>query len=556
MRDWLPVDHPVWLVIEAVAGLDTSALHARRRVGGAGAAGYDPDMLLTVLIWGWAQGQRSSRRLERLCQESVVYRIICAGQSPDHVTISRFRKDATTAIEGLFTQVLVLCAQLGLGQLGVVALDGVKIASNASISANRTEAGLREALAVEAAKAAAEHAAADDDEDDRFGPGSRGDDVPAELSDPQTRGQRIATALADLAAHNEDLAARKSRVDDRKQARKSAAAKAEIERKDYVADWLAEVKAGRRPGGPIPVEIEIEVLTDTLERMKVAQQARIENPGRRGPKPLPVEQGHFVRRAQAALDRAVARHAARETAAAATTAATEAAAVAGPASKRTRRHYATAPDAQGLSDPKRNMTDPQSRPMPLRGGGWVQGYNCQAVTSGDGLMIATGVGDNPADATAFTDMLDKAVAAAAIIDAHRPADPDTPGSTPAGIGVLLADAGYLSEANLSAPGPDRLIATGKSRAVKHGVGARVELAEDATETQKMAHRLTDPVTHKVYKQRSHIAETPFAQAKHNLGFRRFTSRGKARATAEFAFHALVHNLMKAINTGQLTPATT
>ena len=77
---------------------------------------------------------------------------------------------------------------------------------------------------------------------------------------------------------------------------------------------------------------------------------------------------------------------------------------------------------------------------------------------------------------------------------------------------------------------------------------------DVTPVEAMAHRLRTAEGHALYKQRSHIAETPFAHAKHNLGFRRFTSRGIARATAEFSFHALVHNLLKAIGTGSLAPA--
>ncbi|WP_262498612.1 transposase, partial [Rhodococcus sp. ANT_H53B] len=186
MREWLPASDPVFTVIDVVTALDTSAVHAVRRTGGVGRAGYDPDMLLTVLIFGWAQGQRSSRVLERLCQRDAAFRIICAGNTPDHVTISRFRADVAPYMDALFTQVLLLCGQLGLARLGVVALDGVKISSDASLSANRTEKGLR-AAAAEAAEqrlreharaAAAEHAAADAAEDEMFGPGSTGDEVP------------------------------------------------------------------------------------------------------------------------------------------------------------------------------------------------------------------------------------------------------------------------------------------------------------------------------------------------------------------------------------------
>ncbi len=100
--------------------------------------------------------------------------------------------------------------------------------------------------------------------------------------------------------------------------------------------------------------------------------------------------------------------------------------------------------------------------MPLRGGGWVQGYNCQAATSSDGLIIATSVGNNPSDATAFDTIMNKSVDAAALIDAHRP-DSAEAQDTQGGIGTVLADAGYLSTDNLTMAGPDRLIAVGKTR---------------------------------------------------------------------------------------------
>ena len=133
MREWLPASDPVWLVIEVIRQCDTSAFHAGRRLGGAGRAGYDPDMLVTVLVWAWLQGVHSSRRIERLCGRDVAFRVICAGDVPDHVTIARFRQGFTFGVEQLFEQLLVLAARLGLAQLGVVALDGTKIAAPASM---------------------------------------------------------------------------------------------------------------------------------------------------------------------------------------------------------------------------------------------------------------------------------------------------------------------------------------------------------------------------------------------------------------------------------------
>ncbi len=197
MREWLPADDPVWLVIEVVSEhLDTSAVHRLRRLGGVGRAGYDPVMLVTLLIWAWSQGVFSSRQIERACSRDIGFRVICAGDVPDHVTIARFRVAVGAVVEELFAQVLVVCGRLGLGQVGLIAVDGTKLATLASMGANRSEEGLRDAARREleeqarrAAKRAAEaHAAADEAEDSRFGAG-RGD-VIAE-PDPAVGGGRV-----------------------------------------------------------------------------------------------------------------------------------------------------------------------------------------------------------------------------------------------------------------------------------------------------------------------------------------------------------------------------
>jgi transposase len=581
MRDWLPAWDPVWLVISAVAGLDTSGLHARRRTGGAGRAGYDPEMLLTLLIWAWAHGVRSSRVIERLCQRDVAFRIICGGDGPDHVTISRFRADATEAMAELFSQVLVLCARLGMGQLGVVALDSVKIASDASLSANRGEEGLRKAAAEQAeadverrarqlaAAAAAEHAATDAEEDALYGLDRRGDEVPEELRDPRSRVARIAQALDELAADNakreaKGQATREAKGETKREAQRAAAAEHKCRREqDKQARRAAQLEAFRRrreqraiaPMGLPPIEIRVEILTQNLAEARARHRAKIDryNAGaNRGRRPVPVEQAYRVTRVKAALERAIAAEQAAHQRAQAAQAAQQRVHAQPAATLVVDKPVADPPPADTRKrEPKRNITDPQSRMMPLRRGGWLQGYNCQAVTSSDGVIIATSVGNNPSDATAFTEMMDKAAAAAALIDAHRPAAPAT------GIRVLLADAGYLSNDNLTAPGPDRLIAVGKHRELTAAAREHPTAGPPppgATPIEAMAHRLRTPDGHALYSQRGHIAETPFAHAKHNLGFRRFTSRGTKRATAEFSFHALVHNLFKAIGTAHLAPA--
>jgi transposase len=197
MREWLPGDHPVWLVISVVEDhLDTSAAHAVRRAGGAGAAGFDPDMLVALLVWSYASGVTSSRRIEAACRQDVSFRVICASDVPDHVTIARFRAAFPELAGELFTQVLMVCAGLGMGRVGTVALDGTKVAASASKAANRTERRLREL----AARRVAEHAAADAAEDELFGAGRRGDEVPPEAASPASRDERIRQALAELEA--------------------------------------------------------------------------------------------------------------------------------------------------------------------------------------------------------------------------------------------------------------------------------------------------------------------------------------------------------------------
>ena len=119
------------------------------------------------------------------------------------MTIARFRAAFPGAAESLFAEVLVLCAKLGMGKLGTIALDGTKIAANASRAANRTEETLRKLAAEAAAEAVKAHAAADAAEDELFGEGQRGDEVPPEAVNPVTRAERIAAALADLEAERQ-----------------------------------------------------------------------------------------------------------------------------------------------------------------------------------------------------------------------------------------------------------------------------------------------------------------------------------------------------------------
>jgi len=497
MRDWLPEGHPVWLVIEAVGQLDTSAFHARRKAGGAGAAGYDPDMLVTLLVWAYANRVTSSRRVERLCGQDLAFRVICGGNLPDHATIARFRKDFSEAVPALFAEVLGLCALLGMGKVGVVALDGTKIAASASKSANRAEEALRKM----AEEAAAAHAAADEAEDALFGD-SGGDDDPGE---PFTRRERVAAALASARAERE-------------------AREAEERRK--AEEHLRAAEAGAPVKGRPPAGAEVELARREVAREEAAAQARWEEYAaaagkkpRHRPPARPQESAR-VRRAQARLGKALATQAARQAA-------------------------AGAGAGQVI---RRNVTEPGSRLMPVRGGGFIQGYNAQNVTSSDVLIIATRLTQDTTDVTWYQPMTSDATAAAAAMAAAA-------GRQDQEIGLVLADAGYLSEANLTCDGPDRLIATGKHRDLEKAARSPGDSSgdeEQASVIAAMAARLATPAGITAYRQRGHIAETPHGNIKHNLGFRQLTMRGHRKASAEWAFIVSVHNLLTAITSGHLT----
>src|SRR5919199_2349041 len=128
--EWLPERHLARFVVEVIDGLDLSAMSGSYR--GAGSASYHPRLLLGLLVYGYATGVFSSRKLERATYDSVAFRFVTANQHPDHDTIAAFRRRFLPQIEGLFVEVLLLAGEMGVLKLGTVALDGTKIHANAS----------------------------------------------------------------------------------------------------------------------------------------------------------------------------------------------------------------------------------------------------------------------------------------------------------------------------------------------------------------------------------------------------------------------------------------
>lgn len=192
VADWLPEGHLAWFVLDVVAELDLSRFSADYRADGRGGAVYDPAAMLAVLLYGYCTGERSSRRIERRLVEDVAFRVLAANQVPDHATLARFRRRHQDAIAEVFGQVLGLCVAEGLVDAGVVAIDGTKVAANASAWANRTRKQLAEEILAEAD-------AVDDAEDLQLGE-SRGDELPVAWSDRRDRRSRLREALAQLDA--------------------------------------------------------------------------------------------------------------------------------------------------------------------------------------------------------------------------------------------------------------------------------------------------------------------------------------------------------------------
>jgi transposase len=237
LRDWLPNDHLAWFVLDVADQLNLEPFLHAYRADGHGRAAHDPKTLLGVLLYAYAIGVRSSRQIQRRCTEDLAFRVLAGNQAPDHVTIARFRTRHEQALAGFLVQSLKLCAAAGLVRLGVVALDGTKVAANAADRANRTLAKLE----AEVAEILREAAEADQAEDHQHGP-ARGDELPAELTSPTGRLARLRQAKARLEAE----AAERQRRYEQRVAELAAAARAKGKQP------RAHIKPRRRDEAPKP----------------------------------------------------------------------------------------------------------------------------------------------------------------------------------------------------------------------------------------------------------------------------------------------------------------
>jgi transposase len=504
MADWLPEDHLVWFILEVVEQLDTTAFHRRRRRGGVGRQGYDPDMLLGLLLYAYAVGERSSRRIERLCHDHVAFRVLCGQDAPDHTTLARFRADHEADFASLFTQVLRLCAQAGMVRVGVVAIDGTKIAADAARGANRSAERVREQAEELARQILAEASEVDAAEDARTVPDEDNDGdggLPADLSDPAHRAAAIKRALAEL---------------DRQDAQR-----AELDQpdQDRIRRYLQQLASGEPVNGRTLAGMDpVEVAQARIQRYQ-NKLARLE--GLRGTEisKQRTEARRCLRRAEQALAEASARRAAGE-------------------EPDLRGHRLRQLDwrhdrrrAAGGEGRVVNLTDPHSRLMSTANGGKVHGYNAQVAVTDDHLILGVHLSQDGNDTRCFRPTLHAAQQAADLL-----------GIT---IETVLADAGYFTTENLTCPGPDRLIAPGKHRDLLPAANEPIEDPPlDAPPLGLMRHRLRDEKAQTLYKRRSATVEPVIAHIKELIGLTRFSRRGLPAATAELQLTATVHNLRR------------
>lgn len=425
--EWLPEKHLARFVVEVIDGLDLRTMSGSYR--GSGSASYHPALLLGILVYGYATGVFSSRKLERATYDSVAFRFIAANEHPDHDTIATFRRRFLKDIEGLFVQVLLLAREMGLLKMGTVGLDGTKIHANASRHsalsyehAGKIEAQLKAEVADLMAKAEAADQADIPD----------GMSIPDELARREDRLAKIAEARAKIEARARERFEREQAEHQAKLAAREAKAKA----------------TGKKPGGKPPAP-------------------PIEGPG-------PTDQI--------------------------------------------------------------NLTDEDSRIMPMADGGFDQCYNAQAaVAAGSMLVVAIDVAQAPNDKQRLEPMVNKITTL-----------PEALGKAEA----LLADNGYFSQTNVEAcdaAGIEPLIAMGRQPhhpSLDERFAAAPPAPENPTPVEAMAHRLRTPEGKKLYGLRKQTPEPVFGILKSVLGFRQFSLRGLDNVRGEWSLLTMAWNMKR------------
>jgi transposase len=481
LTDWVPDDHVVWSILGAVDQMDLSAFYGAYRENGQGRAAYEPSMMVALLLYAYARGNRSSRGIERECREDVVYKLITAMAIPDHSTIADFRRRHERALGELFCEVLALCDEAGLVEVGVISIDGTKIRGNASRGANRTY----EKLVADILKEAEE---TDRWEDGLFG-ADRGDEPPEHLRTEEGRRAAFKAAkerLAKKAGRGEEPEVARIEPDPEQFASTRGwgrrtwhreAHKELLRRREQMAEPIARSRPAR--------------LLEALHRLEENREVEIQ--------------------ASEAYERWQAER--------------RAGGVPGQRLGMPPKPYTPPPVPEGVV----NKTDPDSRMMRTQGQPTVQGYNAQAAVTRGQIIVAAEIAVESPD---FGHLEPIARAALRELkDAGVTQRPET----------VLADAGYWHKKQIESIVSDGIqVLVPPDAGLREGARPGWEEGMYAF----MRRVLTSEAGHALYKHRKATVEPVFAQNKFNRSFRRFQRRGRAAARSEWRFQAATHNLMK------------
>jgi transposase len=426
VNDWLEEDHLARFVVEVIDQLDLSNL--TRQYLGRGSKAHHPSTLLAILVYGYATGVFSSRRLERATYDSVAFRYIAGNSHPDHDTLATFRRRFIDELSSLFVQVLEMAKEMKLLKLGTVCLDGTKIHANASRHSALSH-GHIEKLEVQLKAEVQELLALAESADQADIPD--GVSLPEEIKRREDRLKVMEAAKAKIAARAAERHAREKAEYDEKMARRSA----------------QEKDTGQKPRGRLPK-----------------------------------------------------------------------------------------PPVEGVRDNDQiNLTDEESRIMPVAGSGFEQSYNAQAaVDASTMLVVATGVTQAPNDKEQVEPMLATLKAQSTVGTVER----------------VVADTGFCSGKNITACETahiEPLIAVARE---EHHPGWRERHSEppalpaDATPMQAMAHKLKTQAGRAIYALRKQTVEPVFGIIKSVMGFRQFSLRGLNKVSGEWTLVCLAWNVKR------------
>jgi transposase len=485
VHDWVPEGHLVWTVLDAVAELDLSAFYADYRQDGHGRPAYEPAMMVALLLYAYARGNRSSRGIERACVDDVAYRVVTGNVGPDHSTIAEFRCRHERPLAEVFSGVLGLCSRAGLASVGVVAIDGTKIAANASLDANRDFGQLAREILAEAAET-------DRRENDLYGD-ARGDELPQHLRTREGRRKALREAKARL-EHERGRPREAASEDDEEPVSVELDPGYFVTRPQGRRAWVRE---GRR-----------------------ALDSQREREGRPIAKDRRDRLFEACRRLEQELDVEHASHAAYD--------AWRARGVAADGSRRMAPGMVKPHEPALVPTGTVNTTDHDSRVMRTQGQPPLQGYNAQLAVNDEQVIVAAELTTDAPDFGHLEPMVRATQRELAAVGIGDPA-------------VVVADAGYWHQRQIQA-----VVSDGIQVLVAPDSGLRTNPRPGWTGGlyDFMRRVLATPVGRALYRQRQITIEPVFGQLKFNRMIRRFQRRGRAACRSEWRLIAATHNLLK------------